>query len=107
VHDLRRLAAEEASARTVTQNGVYYDDGMQTISLRLPEELLARVDMEARARGITKSLLVRESLERALREEGSTRAVSCYDLARDLAGSVKRLPADLAGNPQYMENFGR
>jgi predicted DNA-binding protein len=80
---------------------------MQTISLRLPEQLLARVDAAARARGITKSSLVRESLERALREERSTRAVSCYDLAGDLAGTVKGLPEDVALNPQYMEAFGR
>jgi hypothetical protein len=30
-----------------------------------------------------------------------------YDLARDLAGSVKGLPRDLATNPKYLEGFGR
>ena len=34
-------------------------------------------------------------------------AVSCYDLARDLAGTVKGLPKDLADNPKYMEGFGQ
>ena len=29
-----------------------------------------------------------------------------YDLARDLAGSLKGLPRDLAHNPKYMEGFG-
>jgi len=34
-------------------------------------------------------------------------AFSCYDLARDPAGSVNGLPKDLAGNPKYMEGFGQ
>jgi hypothetical protein len=54
---------------------------------------------------ITKSVLVRESLEAALRRR-PRRAASCYGLARDLAGTVKGLPRDLAHNPKYMEGFG-
>jgi len=34
------------------------------------------------------------------------RAVSCFDLARDLAGSIKGLPEDLALDPKYFEKFG-
>jgi len=78
---------------------------MQTISLKVPEDLLVQIEKEAKARGITKSLLVRESLEKALRETPPG-AASCYDLARDLAGSVKGMPADLADNLKYMEGFG-
>jgi predicted transcriptional regulator len=80
---------------------------MRTISLKLPDHLLAQLTKTAKARRITKSSLVRESLEKALHEQPRTRAVSCYDLARDLAGSVKGLPKDLADNPKYMEGFGR
>jgi predicted DNA-binding protein len=79
---------------------------MQTISLKLPDDLLAHLDSEAKARGVTKSRLVRESLDAALRKRSSG-AVSCYDLARDLAGTVKGLPKDLAENPKYMEGFGK
>ena len=50
--------------------------------------------------------MVRESLEKALRDAPSGAAASCYDLARDLAGSVKGLPRDLADNPKYMRGFG-
>ncbi len=78
---------------------------MQTISLKLPDDLLAELEREARTRRITKSLLVRESLEGALRGR-PRRVASCYDLARDLAGTVKGLPRDLAHNPKYMEGFG-
>jgi uncharacterized protein len=49
---------------------------------------------------------VRESLTKAL-SSNSAGAVSCYDLARDLAGSVRGLPQDLAVNPEYMKGFGQ
>jgi hypothetical protein len=53
-----------------------------------------------------KSALVRESLEIALRRRPRRGAASCYDMAHDLAGTVKGLPRDLASNPKYMEGFG-
>ena len=80
---------------------------MRTISVKLPDELLAQLANEAKARRVTKSSLVRESLVKGLHEEPSTSAGSYYDLARDLAGSVKGLPKDLDSNPKYMEGFGR
>lgn len=80
---------------------------MRTISLKLPDALLAQLNRQAKARRVTKSTLVRESLEKALHQEPEAGAVSCYDLARDLAGSIKGLPKDLAENPKYMEGFGQ
>jgi len=80
---------------------------MRTISLKLPDDLLAQLDHEAKARKVTKSRLVRESLERQLSKVSPAGAVSCYDLARDLAGSVRRLPEDLAVNPEYTKGFGQ
>lgn len=79
---------------------------MRTISLKLPDNLLVQLESEAKARRVTKSSLVRESLENAFRKEPPTGKVSCYDLARDLAGALKGLPRDLADNPKYMERFG-
>ena len=79
---------------------------MRTISFRLPDGLLDQMERQAKARRMTKSSLVRESLERALSTESPAGDVSCYDLARDLAGSVRGLPEDLAVNPKYMQGFG-
>jgi predicted DNA-binding protein len=79
---------------------------MRTISVKLPDELLARLTRQARDRRVTKSSIVRDSLEKGLHEPLHADAVSCYDLARDLAGTVKGLPKDLADNPKYMEGFG-
>lgn len=77
---------------------------MKTISLKLPDSLLQRLESESKQRRVTKSQLVRESLEQAFSAAGGP--TSCFDLARDLAGSVKGLPADIATNPKYMEGFG-
>jgi hypothetical protein len=80
---------------------------VRTISLKLPESLLVQLDAEAKTRRVTKSWLIRESLEKALLKPSLHGAASCYDLSRDLAGSVKGLPKDLAENPDYMEGFGQ
>ena len=80
---------------------------MQTISLKLPDNLLAQLTSAAKARRVTRSGRVRDSLEKALNEKPSASSVSCYDLARDLAGSVKRLPGDRAANPGYLDDFGK
>ena len=94
--------------RIAEKNGVYYlVPPMSTLSLKLPDSLLPRLDQESRQRRMTKSALVRAALERELEQTETAAAASCYDLARDLAGSLKKLPKDLATNPQYMENFGR
>ena len=63
---------------------------MRTISLKLPDELLAQLAGQAKARRVTKSWLVRESLQ----EQPSAGKLSCHDVARDLAGTVKGLPKD-------------
>jgi Arc/MetJ-type ribon-helix-helix transcriptional regulator len=80
---------------------------MPTISVRLPDDLLAQLDSETKARRMTKSGLVRESVEKALRRRSPASAISCHDLVRDLAGTMKGLPADLADNPEYLEGLGK
>lgn len=80
---------------------------MSTISFKLPDRLLELLEKESRARRTTKSSLVRESLEKTLTARSSRDKATCYDLARDLAGSVKGLPRDLATNPKHMEGFGK
>ena len=79
---------------------------MRTISFKLPDDLLAELEREAKARRVTKSVVVREGLESVLRRRSGRGRATCFDLARDLAGSLKGLPHDLAHNPKYMEGFG-
>lgn len=80
---------------------------MNTISLKLPARLLERLEQESRARGTTKSSLVRECLEQALCPRSPDGEATCYDLANDLAGVLRDLPRDLATNPKHLEGFGR
>ena len=44
----------------------YYFQPVNTISLKLPDRLLERLEAASRARGTTKSSLVRECLEQSL-----------------------------------------
>ena len=48
----------------------------------MPEDLLADLKREARARRVSKSALVRESLEATLRHRSGDGATSCYDPVR-------------------------
>ena len=77
---------------------------MRTISVKLPDDLMAKLIDEARK--VTKSWLIRDSLVKVLRQP-LARPQSCYDAASDLAGAVKGLPSDLADDPKYMEGFGQ
>lgn len=81
---------------------------MKTLTVRLPESLVADIEAEARARELSKSDVVRERLERAspgLKEPGSP----AYAIA-DLIGSVDGLPADLGARKKHYlrtTGFGR
>jgi hypothetical protein len=79
---------------------------MKNISLRLPEELHARLDRASRDRGEAKSDVVRTALEVYLSGTKSSAGVSCTELAGDLVGSLEG-PIDLATNPRHMTGYGQ
>jgi len=66
---------------------------MRTLTVRLPELLLADIEAESRRRKISKSDVVRERLEAASRWR---RRAPSLDAIADLIGSVDGLPADLS-----------
>lgn len=77
---------------------------MKSLTVRLPEPLLADIDAESRRRKISKSDVVRERLERAPRQR--RRTASLHAIA-DLIGSVDDLPADLAARKkEYLQTTG-
>jgi len=91
---------------------------MKTISLKLPDRLLSRLEKESRARRTTKSSLVRECLEKRLPEKALTAGLpklppgeSFYDKALPILKKAwakrGRGARDLATNPKYMEGFGK
>jgi Arc/MetJ-type ribon-helix-helix transcriptional regulator len=72
---------------------------MKTLTVRLPEALVAQIEAESRERNVSKSDVVRERLSLAAGQE-SPRATS-LDAIADLIGSVDGLPADLSGRKKY------
>lgn len=82
---------------------------MKTMTFKVPDELAVRLEKRARRLGVSKSELVRESIERELeRDNGAVEEEpSMYDLVKDDLGCVDSGVTDLATNPKHMEGFGR
>lgn len=79
---------------------------MKTISLRIPNSLDRRISRQAKKLHVSKSQLVRDALEWYLEYTRKLGGPSCYDLTRDLCGSVEG-PPDLSTNRKYLEGFGQ
>jgi Arc/MetJ-type ribon-helix-helix transcriptional regulator len=77
---------------------------VKTLTVRLPEPLVAEIEVESRGRGCSKSDVVRERLQRAA---PSTQGQSTLLEIADLIGSVDGLPADLsARKKRYLKATG-
>ena len=77
---------------------------MKTLTVRLPEPLVADIEAESRGRKISKSDVVRERLELAPRRPRRTASLNAI---ADLIGSVDDLPTDLtARKKQYLRDTG-
>ncbi len=78
---------------------------MKTLTVRLPEHLVAQIEAESRRRKVSKSDVVRERLTQA---GGARRRHSTsLDAIADLVGSVDALPPDLsAGKKYYLKSTG-
>lgn len=84
-------------------DGCYVCPSVKTLTMKLPDELLAWLEREARRTNRPKSALVRDILQRHQRVEPR----SALDLAADLCGSVASGVKDLAHNKKYLRGFGR
>jgi len=67
---------------------------MKTLTVRLPEPLVAEIEAESRGRRISKSDIVRERLQ--LVTKPTRRQSAPLDAIADLIGSVDDLPTDLS-----------
>ena len=72
---------------------------MKTLTVRLPDALANAIEAESRTRGISKSDVVRERLERAPAAAAEPNAAP-YDIA-DLIGCVDGLPTDLSARKKH------
>jgi Arc/MetJ-type ribon-helix-helix transcriptional regulator len=79
---------------------------MRSLTVKIPAPLQGKLDAEARKSRKSKSELVREALERLLKEPAG-RGPSAHDLLKDLQGKPKRgTPSDLSTNPRHFEGYG-
>lgn len=83
------------------------DMGSNRISVRVPEDLTARLRARSRAKGISESNLVRQALEKYLSRTASP--PSAYELAEraGIVGIVHGAPRDLGSNPRHFKGFGK
>ena len=79
---------------------------MATITCKVSEKLAAQLETVARGERRSKSALVREALEHHLKTKIDRGAASAFDLVKQLCGSMKGGPKDLATNPVQMKGFG-
>jgi Arc/MetJ-type ribon-helix-helix transcriptional regulator len=71
---------------------------MKTLTVRLPESLVAQIEAESRRRKLSKSDVVRERLSRT---DGEHLRPATFDAIADLVGSVDGLPADLGARTKH------
>lgn len=80
---------------------------MNNISVKIDEDLRKKLSLTALKTRTSQSELVRRALTQYLDDKTSTReSRTAADLAGDLAGCVRGGPRDLAGNPEYLDDFG-
>ncbi len=72
---------------------------MKTLTVRLPEPLVAEIEAESRGRKISKSDVVRERLQ--LARKSARRQSPTFDAIADLIGSVDGLPVDLSARKKH------
>lgn len=78
---------------------------MSILTVKLPAPLEAKLEALVRKRRQSKSVLVREAIERLVADEGEPGRI--YDLIKDLKGAAGRGPPDLSTNPKYMKDYGK
>jgi Arc/MetJ-type ribon-helix-helix transcriptional regulator len=73
-----------------------YDTCVKTLTVRLPDPLVAEIEQESQTRRVSKSDVVRERLRRG--PGGPAKRGTLREMMGDFIGSVTGLPADLSSN---------
>ena len=78
---------------------------MKTLTVRLPDALVAQIEAESRRRRLSKSDVVRERLAEV--ETSQRKRPPLLDAIADVVGSVDGLPRDLsARTKKYLKSTG-
>jgi predicted transcriptional regulator len=78
---------------------------MKTLSLKLPDELYARISAIAKRRRSNKSEVVRSALHAYLTKQSTRQKGSALELAGNLVGSLEG-PVDLSHHDEHMRGYG-
>jgi Arc/MetJ-type ribon-helix-helix transcriptional regulator len=76
---------------------------MPIMTIRLSRKESARVGRLAKKRRVSRSEVVRQSIQ-ALEAEDTRTALDAW---RDVVGIIKGGPTDLSTNPRHMKGYGR
>ena len=80
----------------------------ETLSIKVPKELKARLRAAAKMRQTKPSALVREALELVISGAAANSKPSLYDLSKDLFQDLGRGgPRDLSTNRRHLDNLGK
>jgi hypothetical protein len=80
----------------------------ETLSIKVPVQVKARLRAAARSRHTNPSALLREAIEVVLSRAPGASGASLYELSRDLFESGDNSgPRDLSTNRRYLDDLGR
>jgi hypothetical protein len=97
------VAARHSSLCLARLPALSYTEPMTTLTVRLPEALVAEIERESRGRRCSKSDIVRERLQRSA--PAPRHRFTPFDAIADLVGSVDGLPTDLsARKKRYLKS---
>jgi hypothetical protein len=75
---------------------------MESMSIKLPKTLSAKVSSLAKRRNVSRTEIVRDALEAYTAAEG----YSAGSAVSDLKGCLKGLPRDLSTHPRHLKGYG-
>jgi len=80
--------------------------GVKMLSVKLPDDVAARLKRESERSRRSRSELVRQALQEMFGAGSAGGRASLADVLSDLEGTVEG-PADLSSNPGHLAGFGR
>lgn len=79
---------------------------MKTLTVKIPEDMDAKLTALAIQQGQSKSAMIRVAIEQIVESDGQTNGMSALDQIADLIGCVDGAK-DLSHNKNHMQGYGK
>lgn len=79
---------------------------MKTYSVKIPDRLVHKLELETRIYHVTQSEIIRTALDNYFETHQHSQNNSFFDLAKDLCGCIVG-PTDLATNSEHLDDYGK